>query len=175
MVMIVFMAIVYLLCLIMIYDYCLLTMIDPVDERLKGNAVDGETKLCSKCDMQVGLKTYHCIKCMRCTDELDHHNMLVNNCISLKNLRNYIRMNVCFTLATGGISAESLVIFVYTFFDSTLGNLVANKWIVLAVGVGAFIGFPVAVANIFSSCYIRFSKGMPRIEYIYREKGSNHS
>jgi hypothetical protein len=66
--MVVFMAIAYFLCLIIVYDYLKLTITDPVDERIKGVRMVGETKYCSICNIDVGVKTYHCIKCKRCTD-----------------------------------------------------------------------------------------------------------
>jgi hypothetical protein len=167
-VLIVFMVITFVICLIMGYDYVVLTIADPVDERIKGVLVIAETKYCSICRCNVGVKTYHCIKCSRCTDELDHHSMLVNNCISLKNITNYLRMNISLILVVGIISTESLVIFSYSFIDSTLDGIILNKWIILAVGVCAFFVFPIAIFNLILSIYIRFNKNLAKIEYFYR-------
>lgn len=49
-------------------DYLILTITDPVDPRIAGNVLEGITKFCSKCLTDVGIKTYHCMKCERCTD-----------------------------------------------------------------------------------------------------------
>lgn len=101
--------------------------------------------------------------------------MLVNNCISLNNIGNFLRMNFTFALALGGIATESIVIFAYSYLDSNLYGYIVNRWIILAVGAGATIGFPVACYSLLSSCYIHYSVDMPKIEYLYREKGSNNS
>lgn len=66
--MIVFMAIAYLLSLVVTVEYLRLTITDPVDRRVKGERVVGDTKLCSRCNVEVGVKTFHCLKCKRCTD-----------------------------------------------------------------------------------------------------------
>ena len=89
--------------------------------------------------------------------------MLVNNCISLNNIGNFLRMNITFALALGGIATESIVVFVYSYLDSDLYGFILNRWIVLAVGVGAAICFPVACFSFFSSCYIHYSIDMPKI------------
>lgn len=61
--MIVFMAVAYLLCLVMIFEYLRLTITDPVDVRVKGVSLGGETKVCTRCNVEVGVKTFHCLKC----------------------------------------------------------------------------------------------------------------
>lgn len=89
--------------------------------------------------------------------------MLVNNCISLNNIGNFLRMNLTFAFALGGIAAESIVIFAYSYLSSDVYGFIINRWIILAVGVGATIGFPVACYSFISSCYIHYSVDMPKI------------
>lgn len=115
---IVFMAILYALFIPIAYDYMFLSCQDPVDRRVYEDLGDEtDTKLCSKCQRRVSKQTYHCLRCDRCTFKLDHHSHLVNNCVSLENFRNYIRMTFCFNLLTLNMTVQCLVIFFFSLSD----------------------------------------------------------
>jgi hypothetical protein len=174
---IVFMAIHYALFLPVIYDYFVLTCTDPVDPNIitMPGPSTGETKECSICHVNVGKDTEHCLNCHRCTDQLDHHSQLINNCISLKNFSNYLRMNICFCLANLIMMVESAVIFGATMLNASIGNYVINQWVICLLMVLSFITFVFSLANSIFSCYVRYYKHTTRLKYRFRETESNNS
>ena len=50
-----------------------------------------EEEICQKCGvMRKNELTHHCSRCGRCTDNMDHHCMVADNCIGRGNLRYFI-------------------------------------------------------------------------------------
>lgn len=91
-------------------------------------------------------------------------------------MSNYLRMNACFSLLLAGISIESFVLFATTLQDtSEFADYITNKWVILLVAVCSIVSFLIAVFNLAYSSYIRFYRKMAKIEYLYRETGSNNS
>jgi hypothetical protein len=94
----------------------------------------------------------------------------------MKNMVNYLRMNACFSLALAGVSVESFVLFVASFDDSSeFTTYITNKWVILFVAVSSTISFLISASNLGYTSYIRFYRKMAKIEYLYRETGSNNS
>jgi len=80
----------YALILLLIYDYAYLTFKDPVDSLVSKQANPDlqpahEVKKCMICNCNVFLKSYHCMRCNRCTENFDHHCKYLNNCVGGKN------------------------------------------------------------------------------------------
>ena len=97
----VFAGVAFVLVVPIAYDHCRLTCTDPVDPNIKVDMSYPQQmakKRCSLCQLQVKKQTQHCLNCQRCTDNMDHHSQLVNNCISLNDITNYIRLNICFSV-----------------------------------------------------------------------------
>ena len=174
---IIFMTVFYVLLVPILYDYCRLTCTDPVDPNILSQQSYGssqQVKNCSICKLEVKRTTEHCLNCQRCTDKMDHHSQLINNCISLNNISNYIRLNICFCLSVAIMLAESTAIFMYSFSDSELNSYIANKWIILLLILFSFVTFAFSFANTIFSCYLR-SRNMTRIDYQFRDTDSNNS
>lgn len=73
---------------------------------------------------------------------MDHHSQLVNNCVSLNNYSNYVRMNVCFCLMTTIMGLEAVVLFLRAISDPAIEAMVFNKW---ALAVIALLNFLVCL------------------------------
>ena len=172
----VFMAIDYLLFVPIIYDYLRLTCIDPVDPNIvsEQDYSQVKTKRCSLCDLAVKKTTEHCLICQRCTDNMDHHSQLVNNCVSRNQIGNYIRFNVCLCLATGIMVSQSVALFVMAQSDGELKGMLINQWAILLLVILTLLSWVFALANSLFSIYLS-CKDITRINYRFRETDSNNS
>jgi hypothetical protein len=99
----------------------------------------------------------------------------VNNCVSLKQIWSYLRLNICVFAVVSCISIESLVLFGFSFSDDALLSYMVSKWIVLIIGICAGIACPTSFFHLASSLYIYCVKRSSKVEYFYRENSSNHS
>lgn len=164
-----FMAIVYAIWPIIIYDYCKLTLTDPVDPNIlsEQNYSDGQVKMCSVCQLWVKKDTEHCLTCQRCTERMDHHSQLVNNCISISNHNNYVRMNILFCLVTVIMGIEAIVMFTMTSNDPKIQQYTVNRYFLAALGALYFLVSLFSMMEVFFSCYLRL-KSLTRIGYRFR-------
>ncbi len=131
--------------------------------------------MCSVCKVWVGSKTEHCLSCHRCTVEMDHHSQLINNCISLRNMRNYLRMNICFCLAVFIMMIESAILFTTSFFNNEVAGYIINQWTIMLLIILTFICFIFSLVNTLYTCYIHYIRKTSRLEHRFRETDSNNS
>ena len=127
------------------------------------------------CNVYVKKETEHCLNCQRCTDQLDHHSQLINNCISSKNFSNYLRMNVCFCLSITIMMLESAIVFTVSFYNNEVNSYIINKWAIMVLLIMTFLSFIFSLYNSIFSCYLRWCKLMTRVKYRYRETSTNNS
>lgn len=115
----------YAMLLLIVYDYCYLTLEDPVDELVVNEELVAkfsvfEVRTCPICDKQVKKNSYHCMRCNRCTEEFDHHCKFLNNCIGSKNYESFFRISLIYSLYNMVIIGQVIWTLVVTFGNSQL-------------------------------------------------------
>ena len=131
------------LLIVIIYDYCYLTMTDPVDELILSPETASqygvfEVRMCPICDRQVRKTSYHCMRCNRCTDDFDHHCKFLNNCIGSKNYENFFRLSLINSLYNAVILAQVIWLLVFT-FDHRQLSFEGSEWGLLILAVLTFV------------------------------------
>lgn len=92
----------YLLLILQILDYVIITRNDPVDRCLVKTGFltkqqkKRNTRKCDLCRSQVTIKSYHCKRCNRCTEGFDHHCSFLGTCIGSRNYEMFIRLVMIF-------------------------------------------------------------------------------
>ena len=80
--------------------YAILTKIDNISSLLQFQKYPLEQlKYCSYCNCRVPIKAYHCQECNKCRIFYDHHNKLLNICISKANYKHYMKYVLTFFFA----------------------------------------------------------------------------
>jgi len=98
---------------------------------------------------------------------MDHHSQLVNNCISLNNYSNYVRMNVCFCLMTAIMGLEAVFFFLKVINDPAIEAMVFNKWALAVIGLLNLLVCLFSTVEVMFSCYLRYNN-MTRLGYRFR-------
>lgn len=81
---------------------------------LAANGRLGGFELCRRCDTPRPLRSHHCTACGRCTYDLDHHCIYVNNCVGHHNRRSFVLF--C-AYAVGGCAYPMCLVLRTLWFD----------------------------------------------------------
>lgn len=111
------------------YDYCYLTCMDPADDlllKIKRHYKNSELMFCRDCNSEVHFKSYHCNRCNRCVEYFDHHCKYLNNCIGGKNYHPFLRMLISVTIFCLSIIFSAIWVFVVDSNDQTVSVL--SRW-----------------------------------------------
>ena len=106
------------LLLIIIVSYIQIVTFDPVDRCLIDPIflIEQRSNLnvnyCTICRSDVTIRSYHCKKCNRCTQEFDHHCVYLNSCVGGRNYELFMRILLLFIVFNANLLGQSIWVFV---------------------------------------------------------------
>jgi len=130
-------------------------------------------KRCAICNKNVFLKSYHCMRCNRCTEHFDHHCKYLNNCVGGKNYEYFLRILITLTFYFINLIIQAIWVFVDSFQSQKLEDYMISKWPVLIVGIIIVVLLLGVDSLLIYHIYLTLIRRMTTLEYIFRETPSN--